>query len=57
MENKKSAFSLVKLTFKAIAVAMGVAVIVLSALGALTPQTGISLLGMGLVVLAIAVIR
>ena len=57
MENKKSIRSLVNLTFKGVALAMGVAVVVLGTLGSLNPQTGISLLGMGLVVLAIAVIR
>jgi hypothetical protein len=57
MENNKSVRNLVNLIFKAVAVAMGVAVVVLGTMGSLTPQTGMSLLGMGLLALAIAALR
>ena len=40
--------------FKAVALGMGVAVIVLNTLGALTVDTAITLLGIGLTTLAIA---
>jgi hypothetical protein len=49
MKNK-----LVDTIFKAIAVAMGIAVIVLSILGTLVPATADLLLGIGLAALAIA---
>jgi len=40
--------------FKAVALAMGVAVIVLNTLGALTGDTAVTLLGIGLTTLAMA---
>ena len=44
----------IKTIFKAIAVAMGVAVIVLSMLNTLSSSTGLLLLGVGVVALGIA---
>jgi hypothetical protein len=43
-----------KLIFKAIGLAMGVAAVVLGALGTITPDTQITLLGIGLFALALA---
>ena len=40
--------------FKGVALAMGVAVIVLNTLGALTVENGVALLGVGVTTLAIA---
>jgi hypothetical protein len=45
---------LMKLIFKAIGLAMGVAAVVLGALGTITPDTQITLLGIGLFALALA---
>jgi len=42
------------LVLKALALAMGVAVVVMSTLGTLTPSNGISMLGLGLTTLAIS---
>ena len=47
MDNK-SIKTLISTVFKAVALAMGVAVTVLSCLGSLEPQTAVSLLGIGL---------
>jgi hypothetical protein len=44
----------VKTIFKAVAVAMGIAVIVLSIVNTLLPSTGLLLLGMGVAALGIA---
>lgn len=46
---KKSFREIVSVVLKALTVAMGVAVVVLSRLGGLEPQTAVSLLGIGLV--------
>ncbi len=48
--------SLVQLVLKAVAVAMGVAVVVLSILGTVPIQTNVLLLGIGLAALAVAVL-
>ena len=45
---KKSFREIVSVVLKALTVAMGVAVVVLSRLGSLEPQTAVSLLGIGL---------
>ena len=47
MENN-SIRQIVSVIFKAVTLAMGVAVVVLSCLGSLEPQTAVSLLGIGL---------
>lgn len=49
----KETQSLVQLVLKAVALAMGVAVVVLSILGTVPLQTNVMLLGIGLSVLAI----
>ena len=45
---KKSIRDSVTLVFKGVTLAMGVAVVVLSCLGSLEPQTAVTLLGIGL---------
>ena len=45
---KKSSREIVSVIFKAVTLAMGVAVVVLSCLGSLEPQTAVTLLGIGL---------
>lgn len=45
---KKSIREIVSVMFKAVTLAMGVAVVVLSRLGGLEPQTAVTLLGIGL---------
>ena len=45
---KKSIHEIISAIFKAVTLAMGVAVVVLSCLGSLEPQTAVSLLGIGL---------
>ena len=45
---KKSIREIISVVFKAVTLAMGVAVVVLSCLGSLEPQTGVTLLGIGL---------
>ena len=47
MENK-SIREIISVVFKAVTLAMGVAVVVLSCLGALETQTAVTLLGIGL---------
>ena len=54
MENKENVGKIVTLVLRAIALAMSVAVIVLSALKAATTETLVTLLGIGLFGLAIA---
>ena len=54
METQKNFSRIANVAFKGIAVAMGVAVIVLNTLGALTTATAITLLSFGLAALAIA---
>ena len=45
---KKSVQEIATIVFKAVALAMGVAVVLLSRLGSLDAQTAVSLLGIGL---------
>ena len=45
---KKSIREIISVIFKAVTLAMGVAVVVLSCLGSLEAQTAITLLGLGL---------
>lgn len=45
---KKSIREVISVIFKAVTLAMGVAVVVLSCLGSLEPQTAVTLLGLGL---------
>ena len=45
---KKSIREIISVIFKAVTLAMGVAVVVLSCPGSLEPQTAITLLGLGL---------
>ena len=45
---KMSLRELISVIFKAVTLAMGVAVVVLSCLGSLEPQTAVTLLGIGL---------
>ena len=45
---KKSIREIIFVIFKAVTLAMGVAVVVLSCLGSLEPQTAVTLLGLGL---------
>ena len=45
---KKSIREIISVVFKAVTLAMGVAVVVLSCLGSLEPQTAVPLLGIGL---------
>ncbi|MGD0749905.1 MAG: hypothetical protein ABSA23_00700 [Anaerolineales bacterium] len=45
--------NLLEIIFKGVAVAMGIAVIVLNIIGALAMTTGMSLLGIGLTALAV----
>ena len=45
---KKSVHEIISTVFKAVALAMGVGVVVLSCLGSLEPQTAVPLLGIGL---------
>ena len=47
MENK-SIREIISVIFKAVTLAMGVAVVVLSCMGNLEPQTAVTLLGIGL---------
>jgi hypothetical protein len=57
MENAQKNNDLVKTIFKGLGVAMGIAVIVLSVLGTATPTTLITLLGVGLFAVAVAVMK
>ena len=45
---KKSFREITSIIFKAVTLAMGVAVVVLSCMGSLEPQTAVTLLGIGL---------
>ena len=45
---KKPVHEIISTIFRALALAMGVAVVVLSCLGSLEPQNAVSLLGIGL---------
>jgi hypothetical protein len=53
MQAQKSTHNLVNLALKGVALAMGVAVIVMNTLGTLTPTTEASLLGIAVAALAI----
>ena len=53
MENTQSNSRLISVILKGIAVAMGIAAIVLNILGSASPQTSGMLLGLGLAALAI----
>jgi hypothetical protein len=54
MDTKQTPREITQLVLKAVALAMGVAVIVLGLLGNTTPQTQISLLSIGLFCMALA---
>ena len=54
---KKSIREICSVVFKAVALAMGVAVVVLSCLGSLEPQTAVSLLGIGLACAGVAMLE
>jgi hypothetical protein len=57
MKSTQNVRGIVNLVFKAVAVAMGVAVIVLGALGAATPATHITLLDIGLFTLSVSAMQ
>ncbi len=57
METTESRQKFVSFVLKAVALAMGVAVIVLQTLGATTPSTLVPLLGIGLFALALAAMQ
>lgn len=54
---KKSIHEIISTVFKAVTVAMGVAVVVLSCLGSLEPQTAVTLLGIGLACAGISMLE
>lgn len=54
---KKSVHEIVYTVFKAVTLAMGVAVVVLSCLGALEAQTAVLLLGIGLACAGISMLE
>ena len=54
---KKSLRTITSLVFRALTLAMGVAVVVLSCLGTLEVQTAVSLLGIGLACAGIALLE
>lgn len=54
---KKSIHETISTIFKAVTLAMGVAVVVLSRLGSLEPQTAITLLGIGLACAGVAMLE
>ena len=54
---KKSIREIYSVVFKAVALAMDVAVVVLSCLGSLEPQTAVSLLGIGLACAGVAMLE
>ena len=51
--SQRSVHEIANVIFRAVALAMGIAVVVLSILGALDAQTGVTLLGLGLASLAL----
>ena len=55
MENK-SLLEIISVIFKAMTLAMGVAVVVLSCLDSLEPQTAVTLLGIGLACAGVAML-
>ena len=54
---KKPIREIISVIFKAVTLAMGVAVVVLSCLGALEAQTAITLLGIGLACAGVAMLE
>lgn len=54
---KKSVHEVVSTVFKALTLAMGVAVVVLSRLGSLEPQSAITMLGIGLACAGVALLE
>ena len=54
---KKSVHEVVSTVFKALTLAMGVAVVVLSRLGSLEPQSAITMLGIGLACVGVALLE
>ena len=57
MENAQKNNGMVNTIFKDVAAAMGIAVVVLSVLGTATPATLITLLGIGLFAVAVAMLK
>ena len=57
MENAQKNNGMVNTIFKGVAAAMGIAVVVLSVLGTATPATLITLLGIGLFAVAVAMLK
>lgn len=53
---KKSIREIISVVFKAVTLAMGVAVVVLSCLDSLEPQTAVTLLGIGLACAGVAML-
>ena len=53
---KKSIWEIISVIFKAVTLAMGVAVVVLSCLGSLEAQTSVTLLGLGLACAGVALL-
>lgn len=54
---KKSVHEVVSTVFKALTLAMGVAVVVLSRLGSLEPRSAITMLGIGLACAGVALLE
>lgn len=54
---KKSIHEIISVIFKAVTLAMGVAVVVLSCLGSLEPQTTVTMLGIGLACAGISMLE
>lgn len=54
---KKSIHEIISIIFKAVTLAMGVAVVVLSCLGSLETKTAVTLLGIGLACAGIAMLE
>lgn len=54
---KKSIHEIISTVFKALTLAMGVAVVVLSRLGSLETQTAVTLLGIGLACAGVALLE
>lgn len=54
---KKSVHEIISTVFKAVTLAMGVAVVVLSCLGSLEMQTAVPLLGIGLACAGVAMLE
>ncbi|MGM9651141.1 MAG: hypothetical protein ACI3VX_04290 [Faecousia sp.] len=55
--DKKSIREIISVVLKAMTLAMGVAVVVLSCLGSLEPQTAVTLLGIGLACAGISMLE